>query len=403
MRKAMPRVLIVTREYPPIGEGGISRRLSQVVPRLLDLGFEIGVVTFSDFSLAGEAVYPVSQTSKILYTQVGEPTFADLASVINDIRRLDVHASEISRLGNYDIIHIEEPIFGPFIRSKLPKVVTVHNTQVGELIAYLAAGKGRRQLRRSLFSGLIGYGFDSLCLRSCDRVIAVSPIVRRQLVSYYHLSPSIIEVVPNGVELPSSVAPSRKKAGSPTLALAFVGRLVDHKRVDVLLKALAILKAEGAKDFRCFVVGIGPSEHALKSLCRALSLDEEVEFTGRVSDERLAEIYSMADAFVSPSIHEGWGLTVFEAASYGCAPVVSRIPVFSLNLVNGSSCLMFDPNSPSGLSRELMSLYRDPVLLGRIQKGARAVSERMDWNSNISKLAGIYSNLCPTFYVGPGN
>jgi glycosyltransferase involved in cell wall biosynthesis len=394
---AKPRVLIVSREYPPIGEGGISRRLSKVVPRLLDMGYEIGVVTFSDSGIAGEAVYPVSKTSKILYTQAGEPTFSDLASIINDIRRLDLRASEVSRADSYDIIHTEEPIFGPFIRSSLPKVVTVHNTQAGEARAYLAAGIGPRQLRRSLFSGLIGYGFDSLCLHACDRVVAVSPIVKGQVASYYHISPGIIDVVPNGVDLPSMEGKDGKEvAASHSLVLAFVGRLVDHKRVDVLLRALAILKAGGAKDFRCFVVGVGPSENALKSLCRALSLDKEVEFTGRVSDERLGEIYSMADAFVSPSIHEGWGLTVFEAASYGCAPVVSRIPVFSLNLVDGSSCLMFEPNSESALSDRLLSLYSDPALLGRIQKGARAASERMDWSSNIAKLAGIYSDLCPS-------
>jgi glycosyltransferase involved in cell wall biosynthesis len=397
MRVRTPRVLIVSREYPPFGEGGISRRLSKVVPRLLDMGYEIGVVTFSSSSIAGEAVYPVSRTSKILYTQTGEPTFSDLASIINDIRRLDVSASEVSRAAGYDIIHVEEPIFGPFIRSTVPKVVTVHNTQAGEVKAYLEALSGPRQLRRSLFSGLIGYGFDFLCLRSCDRIVAVSPVVKGQLVSYYHLSPGIIDVVPNGVDLPPFERKNGRNAtGSPTMVLAFVGRLVDHKRVDVLLRALAALKAEGAKDFRCYVVGVGPSESDLKSLCRFLSLDSEVEFTGRVSDERLGEIYSMTDAIVSPSIHEGWGLTVFEAASYGCAPVVARIPVFSLNLVDGSSCLMFDPNSPSALSSKLMSLYSDPTLLKSIQRGARAVSERMDWSSNIVKLAGVYSSLFPS-------
>jgi len=389
------KILIVTREYPTIAEGGIARRLSKTVPRLLDLGLEVGVVTFSSSSIAGETVYPIATTSKILYTHMGEPSSGDFASIINDIWRLDRYADEISRKKGYELVQIEEPIFGPFIESPLPRIVTVHNTQSCVAMAYLKTLAGPRQLKRLLFSGIVGYGFDYACLHGCDRVIAVSPSVKDEIVRYYHMSSSAIEIVPNGLDPPPMNAKSSEmtKGQSDMLTIACVGRLVDVKRVDVLLKALAHLKAVSSAKFRCYVIGTGPSASALKSLSNKLALEDEVTFTGFITDEALGDILASADIVVSPSDYETFGFSVYEGALYNCAPVVSRIPAFTSILVDGSNSLMFEPGDEAQLAAKLEQLGSDRALLGRIQRNARLLAEGMGWDGSVRKLVRVYSRL----------
>jgi glycosyltransferase involved in cell wall biosynthesis len=390
--KRLQRVLFVTREYPGTAEGGISRRLSRVIPGLMNLGVHVGVVTFSDSSIAGERIYPLKATSKILYTHAGEPGASDFASIINDIWRLNRYTNEISNSGGYDIIQIEEPIFGPFIDGSLPKVVTVHNTQACVAMAYLRSQTSFRQMRRSIFSGTVGYGFDYMCLRACDCVIAVSPSVKDEIERYYHIPSAKVELIPSGLDVPPPPISSKNDSDN-LLTFINVGRLVDVKRVDILLKALRRLKATGRTGFRCFIVGTGPSESNLHSLVVRLSLEKEVSFTGYISDEALDALFSSADVVVSPSDYETWGLTVFEGAGHGCAPVVSRIPAFASNFTDGVNSLQFEPGSESDLAEKLGALYDDEGLLERIQVGARSLALGMDWDTSVEKLVKLYSSL----------
>lgn len=87
----------------------------------------------------------------------------DGASVLTDIWRLDRYASRILSREHYDLVQVEEPVFGPFISSRVPKVVTVHTTQLGEFNALLGLFKNGRQAIRLLFSGTVGWAFDRLC------------------------------------------------------------------------------------------------------------------------------------------------------------------------------------------------------------------------------------------------
>jgi glycogen synthase len=388
------RVLIVSREYPPSFEGGISRRLERIVPRLLDLGVDIGVVSFGGSSIAGERMYSLKERSKILYTKAGEPSASDLASILNDIWRLDRYASEVSKSRSYDIIHVEEPIFGPFIHSKLPKIVTVHNTQVGEVRALASIMTASRQAKRLIFSGVIGAPLDFLCLQRSTFYVAVSPHVKNQLTEYYQIAPDRITVIPNGIEIPKFKLLD-KSISHEKLTYTYVGRLVDHKKVDIFLKGLQILKSRKGDNFKAVIVGRGPNEESLKLLARELSIDDNVKFTGYVDDEMLTDIFEKTDVFVSPSIYEGWGLSIYEAAAYGCAPVVPDIPVFDSYLTQRKNAMLFRACDAEDLAEKMIELDENRELLARIQFSARKVAESFRWEDTVEKLVQLYSRVIP--------
>ena len=108
--------------------------------------------------------------------------------------------------------------------------------------------------------------------------------------------------------------------------IAFVGRLVSLKGVDLLLNALSKIETP----FDCRIVGDGEERENLEELSRQLGLfDSEirsVEFLGAKSrEEVLSEILPSTDVFVNPSYQEGLPTTVIEALLAGCAVVATDV------------------------------------------------------------------------------
>src|SRR4029077_3314714 len=107
--------------------------------------------------------------------------------------------------------------------------------------------------------------------------------------------------------------------------IVFVGRLIDDKKVDVLLHAVHRLLGE-LPDVRCTIVGDGPESEPLERLAASLSLGANVRFAGHVEDGQTFALMKAAKVFALPSIREGFGITVIEAQASGCVPVVARGP-----------------------------------------------------------------------------
>lgn len=111
------------------------------------------------------------------------------------------------------------------------------------------------------------------------------------------------------------VAARRKKIYDP-LRVLYVGRLSAAKNVDVLLKAMAVLRAEGIRT-ECAIVGHGPEREALETLCAELGLADRVKFTGGVDFEEVLGFYEQSDVLVLASQSEGWGKAIVEGMAFG--------------------------------------------------------------------------------------
>jgi L-malate glycosyltransferase len=122
-------------------------------------------------------------------------------------------------------------------------------------------------------------------------------------------------VVHNGIDV-GAVTPA---AGSPDrgLTIAFVGRLVRFKRVDRLLRAVAMLDPQ--LDARVLIAGGGPLEQELRSLASELGVDSRVRFLGWQRD--IDAVLSEADVLVLPSEEEPFGLAMVEGAAQGLVAV----------------------------------------------------------------------------------
>jgi len=138
--------------------------------------------------------------------------------------------------------------------------------------------------------------------------------------------------------------------------ILFVGRLTTEKRVDVTLRAIARLLAEGdgdPLDLRFDIVGGGDQRHRLEQLAQSLGLQEHVTFRGRVADEELIEYYSRAAVFVISSVAELQSIATLEAMASGL-PVIAANAVALPHLVHhGENGYLFEPDNDAELAARL--------------------------------------------------
>jgi glycosyltransferase involved in cell wall biosynthesis len=182
---------------------------------------------------------------------------------------------------------------------------------------------GRAYWRQYL--GLLGFAawlVEALAMRLPDHIVAASPQTAERLRASLGDS-RLISVAPNGIDL--EAVQGAYPDSAPT-DLVVVGRLMNHKRVDMLFEAIALLRAAG-QAVTCRVVGNGPERDALHERARELGIAAVVEFRHDVSEQK--DVYGLlkaAKACVFPTAREGFGIAALEALACGVPVITTSAP-----------------------------------------------------------------------------
>lgn len=171
-------------------------------------------------------------------------------------------------------------------------------------------------------AGRVGAVVERIAMHLPDEILAASPNTGERLREVLGAD-APVTVAPNGVDLTEINATT---AASDRYDLITVGRLLDHKRVDLLLRAIAALKSRG-RVVNALVVGSGPHEQALRLQAAELDVTNAVTFKTDVTDQ--GELYGLlkgARVFVAPSEREGFGIAVLEAIACGLHVVTTSAP-----------------------------------------------------------------------------
>lgn len=155
--------------------------------------------------------------------------------------------------------------------------------------------------------------------------------------------------------------------------LLFVGSIEPRKGIEYLINMAVILVKNGV-NFHLNIVGNVPYEslyyRSLVKLLKDENIIEYVTFTGRVSEKQLEYYYSNSDIFTFPSLHEGYGMVLIEAMSYGL-PVVafnnSAIPYSVKTMKNG---LLANNKDIEDFTSKVLFLLRDHKILNKLSQGA---------------------------------
>ena len=188
--------------------------------------------------------------------------------------------------------------------------------------------------------------------------------------------------------------PSRLATLGPLEAplVVAVSRQDPRKGLDVLLDALARLRAAGVP-FRACLVGGGPLLATHRRLARRLGLDGVAAIEGFVPDPYC--YLQHADLFVLPSLEEGSGsLSLLEALQAGVAVVASNVDGIPEDVEDGVSALLVTPGDSAELTRALERVLTEPWLRRRLGQQARATFEaRFSADRFAAALRTVYADL----------
>lgn len=239
------------------------------------------------------------------------------------------------------------------------------------------------------WKGAFGKAIELATSRLTDKNIAVSERTRADLES---LGGKGVLAIPNGInfEAIDSVKTSDEPSDEPS-DLIFAGRLVAHKNVDLLLRALALVKKE-VPDIKLLVIGDGPESSKLKALASDLGIQSNIEFAGFYEDYSMViSRMKSSGAFVLPSTREGFGIVALEANACG-------LPVITVNHRMNATCDLVSKRTGfvCDLSEEsLASAILDQLSKGQIHRSdCIDLAKKYDWNSICSRVEKAYSSWC---------
>jgi len=202
------------------------------------------------------------------------------------------------------------------------------------------------------------------------RYVTVSSASRDELVG---LGVQSIEVIHNGTD----PAPPRQRPQDAVPTVVCVGRIVPHKQIEHAVDAIAEARKE-LPDARLVVVGSGWWEDSLRTYVEERGLQDAVEFRGHVSEDDKHAAYDEAWVLALPSLKEGWGLVVGEAAGHGVPTVAYRSaggPTESVH--DGESGVLVD--SASEFTSAVIGLLQDVELRQQLSEGAAASAGNFTW------------------------
>jgi glycosyltransferase involved in cell wall biosynthesis len=301
---------------------------------------------------------------------------------------IDVGSGRLVRSLEADVVHLHYPppitsysVTRALKRTRVPVCLTYHcdlflDGITGRLLAGLYQRvflPGTLARANAVVVHTRSYGITSAVLR--DRSLAVIP--------------SVVELDRFRPGLDAS-APRADLRLEGKRVLAFTGRLVPHKGVDVILEALRLLP----EDVVLVVIGSGPSLAGLVGQARRLRLGDRVRFCPNVSDEDLPRYLALAEIFVFPSQNrlEGFGLAVAEAMACGLPVVTADMPGVREVIEPGKEGLLAEPLLASDLAEKIRTLLDDPATARRMgEAGRRRAESRYGAPTVAHQLLNLYA------------
>jgi glycosyltransferase involved in cell wall biosynthesis len=191
-----------------------------------------------------------------------------------------------------------------------------------------------------------------------------------------------IHLIPNGADVLPAAEP-----GDTTRRLVWVGRLVAHKRAELLLPLAERLRdGSGVID----VVGRGPSERSLADAVAASGLDGVIRLRGFLSEHDKHAIVASSVLHLNTSRGEGWGLCVLEAAALGVPTVAFDVEGLRDAVRDGQTgWLVHDDEELSDVVERALKELADPVRRAEVAAACRDWAARFDWDQSAARMAEL--------------
>jgi len=226
-----------------------------------------------------------------------------------------------------------------------------------------------------------GAGFVSVCTESGRA--ALERIGRGCLVEK-------LQLIRHGVPLPDMEINEDREGG----VVVAIGRLVEKKGIDVLVRSYSILKERGVR-CNCIIVGEGPFRKRLEALVRSKGLADDVVFRGELVSNEVTALLKRASLLVHPSIvtaggdRDGVPNVVLEAMAMGIPVVVTDASSAGEVVIDGVNGLIVEAEDEEALADSINELLEDDhtrIAMGR--EAREVIKKRFDVTRNVELIIG---------------
>jgi glycosyltransferase involved in cell wall biosynthesis len=237
-----------------------------------------------------------------------------------------------------------------------------------------------------------------MAARRASAVITISDSARQDLLQVLKIPPEKIHVVYGAapqhfrqVTNAGQLASLRQKYGLPEQFLLYVGTLEPRKNLTRLVQAFSRLKEQGHAHKLVLAGPWGWSMNGFHQQIEELNLADRVQLLGYIPDEDLPGLYSLATAFVFPSLYEGFGLPPLEAMACGTPVLSSRNS--SLAEICGDAAYLVDPRDVENLAEGLRRVVADADLRAQLSESGRRRAQEFSWERAARETVAVYEGV----------
>lgn len=284
-----------------------------------------------------------------------------------------------------DVFHATDHLLPPFKHAKT--VFTLHD------LIFRFYPEYHLPLNRWFLTNAIPY-----FLRRADAIIAVSECTKRDAVRLYDIAPEKIAVIYEGVNPAlqpitnsNRLAEIRARYARQQSFILLISTIEPRKNISALVDALRVLRARGYSH-RLLVAGRkGWLYPPIFDHVQQTGMSDAVDFLDFVPDDDLAALLSACEAFVFPSLYEGFGLPPLEAMAAGAPVICSNTS--SLPEVVGDAALLIDPRNIGEMANALERVITDHRLRDELRVKGLAQAKKFSWARAARETLAVYQHV----------
>lgn len=395
------KILILYETVYPDFIGGVETRNYELAAALARRGHQVTLAGYRAES-PGHPSTPLAPGEGLetwslgeirgLYNREGKRSTRQALRFAARVARLDLGEFDVVETPNMPYVHLL-PLAARCALAGKPLVVTWYEHWGPYWKGYVGRAKAPAYRAVEWLTAQLGGAVTATSRLTEERVAAARRRLRRRKV----------ELVPCGIDVERvrrAAAEGAREAPAGAPPLLYAGRLLEHKRLDLLLGAVDRLAGlpEVPAGPLLTVFGEGPDRPRLERMAGELGIADRVAFRGHVAtSEEVWRELGRARLAVQPSAREGFGLFPLEAMAAGLPIVYCESPESAVGeLVRDGIEGVEVPADPEALADEITALLVDPIRHARLAAAARARAAEYDYG----EIARRIEQLCEGLITG---
>lgn len=168
--------------------------------------------------------------------------------------------------------------------------------------------------------------------------------------------------------------------------------LEDVYDIPTALRAFALLRQQ-LPDARLTIAGSGPRLAMLQALCESLNIASAVHFTGRLENDKVAELYRSADLMINPSLVDNMPISVLEAMASGVPVVSTNVGGVPYLVKDGTEALLVPPGDAAAMAQASLKVLQDREIARKLTGAGILAAQRYTWAEVKPRLFAVYARV----------